>query len=146
MGEVSAEHGAVIRRVRNLGADNKWWILLALILIAVSAATALRRWHPFAHGPPAPVGLLPGLTVEDAPPPQGGLIVTSLQSGSESARSGIMVGDDIRSLDGRRVDDLDDAIAYLRKDRAPAIVLDVAHGEAARQVTLRRQGERYHGP
>jgi len=136
-----------MRPVRDFGVDNKRWILFALILLVASVAVVLRsaNWYPFAQGPRGAVALLPGLTVENAPPAHQGLIVTSVQSDSESARSGIVAGDDIEGLDGHPVKNLGGAINYLKKDQASAIVLEVAHGQVTHDVRLRRLKEVHHG-
>ncbi|MEO6091514.1 MAG: PDZ domain-containing protein [Novosphingobium sp.] len=133
--------------VQDSGVNNKWPILAALILLVAGAAAVPHlQWHAFERAPRRAVTLLPGLTVEEALPPRQGLIVTSLQNGSESARSGIVVGDHIEALDHHRVRDSRDTIDYLKKDRASTIVLEIVHDQARRDVRLRRLGEAYHGP
>jgi S1-C subfamily serine protease len=121
------------------------WFGLCLLVLAASILAFPSRWRSLLHLRHDAVALLPGLTVENAPPPRTGLIVTSLRTGSEAAQTGIAVGDDIERLDGRPIDEIDDAIAYLRQDRNPAVLLRIEHGSQVRDVRLVRSGEARHG-
>lgn len=135
------------------GKDSFWnqWPLpfagLILVTVGVGVLITPSSWS-FYHRPRdvrAAMTVLPGLTVENAPPPQLGLVVTSLQTGSEAARAGVHVGDDIAALDGRPVIEIDDAIRYLRRDSRPTIVLHLVSDHRARDVRLHWQAGGSHG-
>lgn len=136
-----------MRHVREFGVDTGWWLPLAAILLAIAGMLALAsgRLHLLGHGWREPVTLLPGLTIENTPLPQAGVVVTSLQSGSEAAGSGIMVGDGIAALDGHPIGDIADAVKYLKNDRQAAVILDVEHGQSMHSVRLHRLAEAHHG-
>jgi len=82
--------------------------------------------------------LLPGLTVDNAPPPAIGLVVTSLRSGGEAEHAGLQVGDVVIAVDGRAIKSLGQISPYLRGDRSPRINLAIAHGDRLRHVVLTR--------
>lgn len=131
---------------------NQWPLPLAgLILVTVGVGVGVlitpSSWSSYHHPPNvrAAMTVLPGLTVENAPPPQLGLVVTSLQTGSEAARAGVHVGDDIAALDGRPVIEIDDAIRYLRRDSRPTIILHLVSDHRVRDVRLHWQAGGSHG-
>lgn len=126
------------------GRWQSWLLVLALLAIGIAFLKPL-EWPIFAPRQHAAIALLPGLTVEDAPPPEHGLIVTSLRSGSEAAGAGIAIGDDIEALDGHAIGDLDEATAYLKRDARPTIVLTIDRDSQRRMVRLPRGGGGGHG-
>lgn len=108
---------------------------LGLVFLLAMHTTGWKALAPGRQGPPH---LLPGMTVEAAPVPRHGLIVTSLQSNSQAATTGIAVGDGISAIDGQFVATLDQAVRYLHNDRRATVVLRVIHNRRARAVTLER--------
>lgn len=137
-------------RASEPGRGNSWYLLFAalvLVMVALGVLIGPSSWSSFLHPADvhAAIAVLPGLTVEEAPPPQQGLVVTSLQTGSEAARAGVRVGDDIAALDGRPVMEIEDAIRYLRRDSRPTIVLHLVSDNHGRDVRLHWQAGGSHG-
>jgi membrane-associated protease RseP (regulator of RpoE activity) len=114
------------------------FVPLLLLSFTASAAMILGlAWKPGlnrAMGAPE-ASVFPGFTAEGG---GGGLVVTSLRSGSEAARDGLSVGDAVVAIDGRAIDTLDQARRYLHSDARPALLLDIDHGHQRRQIRLAR--------
>lgn len=91
------------------------------------------------------VTLIPGVTVEAAPNPGHGLVVTSLRSDSEAARAGIVVGDDLVAIDRRPLTNVRDLAGYLGRDPKSTIEIRVVHRDVARRVVLSRNRSGNHG-
>lgn len=121
---------------------------MALALILLPAAGMLLFSTHLGRGmmermfaPSEPVALLSGMTLEDAPPPASGLIVTSLRSHSPAVSAGVAVGDTLQSMDGYLLPDLDRAREYLRYTRKSAIAVKLVHNRHARTIVLPRGGD-----
>ncbi|OYY72418.1 MAG: hypothetical protein B7Y47_03005 [Sphingomonas sp. 28-63-12] len=84
------------------------------------------------------VDLLPGLTIETAPPPDTGIIVTSRRSGDQAAAAAVNVGDIITAIDRVPVKTIDDANAYLKSHQQPVILLTLLHHRRPYLVRLNR--------
>ncbi|MEU9359067.1 S41 family peptidase [Streptomyces sp. NPDC048301] len=76
---------------------------------------------------------------------RGEVVVTGVRSGSPAARAGVRKGDQVRSVDGRRVEGrpVADVVALLRGDRAKAaegsaVVLGLSRGGHSWTTTLHR--------
>lgn len=114
-------------------------------LVGVAAMVAILL--VVGHGGRGPIGpggdpgaqhLLPGMTVETAPPPVRGLIVTSLRSEGQAAAEGVEVGDTIAAIDGHGFVTLDKAAAYLHNDMRSTVSLTIVHDQNRRVVALER--------
>jgi S1-C subfamily serine protease len=88
---------------------------------------------------------LPGLTLEKAPEPQAGLIVTSLQSEGPAELAGLAVGDDVLAVDQRPVGSLGDLREALLRNQNGAIQLLVLHKDVPIDVSLSRSEDHLHG-
>jgi S1-C subfamily serine protease len=88
---------------------------------------------------------LPGLTVEKAPVPEVGLVVTSLQSAGPAEQAGLAVGDDVLAVDQRPVGSLGDLRAVLENHPARTIQLLVLHNDVPIDVSLTRNEDHLHG-
>lgn len=90
---------------------------------------------------PEAVAALPGLTLDPMPrPAASGLIITSVRSGSQAARRGIVVGDALVAVDHTPIITLDQVRRYLQRDKADSVDLRVMHGDQPREVRLGREG------
>jgi len=118
------------------------------MLTSAGILISMHPIHPFAGEAGAirqSAALLPGFTADNAPAPNIGLIVTSLETGSQAQRAGMHVGDAILSVDGRATRSLGQVGAYLRHDRRPEVDLAVLHGDTLRHVILMRDRDGDHG-
>jgi len=82
--------------------------------------------------------ILPGLTLIATGPH---LVVTSIETGGEAARSGVAVGDEIVAIDGRPFRSLDQAAAYLVRASGDEVNVELRDRGQVRQVTMSRKGE-----
>ena len=111
---------------------------LALCTLLMSAIFFVHIRHGRADGPTAQNRILPGLTLAAVGPH---LVITSIRSGAQAARRGILVGDEIMTIDGRSFRSLDQAQAYLIRSRHEEVALALREGGLIRLVTLTRAGE-----
>lgn len=120
-------------------------VLVAAMLAGLLAIDAGNRGAAQLSDAHAVVDLLPGVTVEEAPPPRVGLIVTSLQSGGAAMAAGLRVDDAIVAIDHARIATTGDAVARLRHQSGGTVSMDVARGNQLIVVTLRRSSGDPHG-
>lgn len=111
---------------------------LAMLPFVTQPGRAMLR-HLFAT--PAPATVLPGFTVERAPSPAVGLIVTSLRSHSAAAQAGLLVGDNLEYVDGHPMWDVPQTIAYLRQDPRATVEVKLIHNHQWRTIMLPRTGD-----
>lgn len=124
----------------------RWLPWPAFLPFAPVVATLLlvsphgRAWLDREMMRPKTAALLPGITVENpSPSTAGGLVITSIRSGSEAAQEGVTVGDSVVAIDGAMIFTLDQARDYLQKDKADIVELSVVHGSRLRDVRLGRE-------
>ncbi|MDB5687408.1 MAG: protease [Rhizorhabdus sp.] len=89
--------------------------------------------------------VFPGFTVENAPVPSRGLIITSLQSNCQASREGARVGDLLIAIDGRPVADLRQAVGLMLEDPDNRVALKLLHEGRARTIIVSRIGGRING-
>jgi S1-C subfamily serine protease len=122
--------------------------LLGLFLLVPASAMLLlsshsgHAWLVRIGGHTQTTAMLPGITVETAPRPTAGLVITSVRSDSQAAEQGIAVGDSIVAIDGIPIFTLAQANSYLQKDKARVVELWTLHGRRSRYVRLGREGVR----
>jgi S1-C subfamily serine protease len=109
----------------------------ATFYVAISQGLHASRNHVADH--------LPGLTVEKAPNPQAGLVVTSLQSAGPAEQAGLAVGDDVLAVDQRAVGTLGELHDVLQRHRSQTIQLLVLHNDVPLDVSLDRSKDPKHG-
>jgi S1-C subfamily serine protease len=120
--------------------------IMVAAFVATSAATfcvAFKEDH--SAMPHQMADQLPGLTMEKAPVPEAGLVVTSLQSAGPAERAGLAVGDDVLAVDQKPVTSLGDVRDILRRHNERAVQLLVLHKDRAIDVSLNRSEDRVHG-
>jgi len=128
-----------------------FWPLLMLSALLLAAALLLFTTHAGRlslgriFGPPGVTMLIPGVTVEDAPLPAHGLIVTSLRSDSKAALEGVAVGDIVTAIDGRSVSTVVDLASYLRRHSNATVEIQVVRDNHVRRIMLLRTGGDRHG-
>ncbi len=128
-----------------------FWPLLMLSMLSLAVALLLFTTHAGRlslgriFGPPGATMLIPGVTVEDAPLPAHGLIVTSLRSDSKAASEGIAVGDIVTAIDGRSVSTVTDLASYLRRKSGSTVEIQVVRDNHVRRIMLLRTGGDSHG-
>lgn len=115
-----------------------WLVAGAIVVVIVLAVVHAGRGPIDPAGDPGPQHVLPGMTVETAPPPMRGLIVTSLRSEGQAAAEGVEVGDTIAAIDGHGFVTLDKAAAYLHNDLRSTVSLTIVHDQNRRVVALDR--------
>jgi len=111
---------------------------LAVILVHDDLSVARLLLRPADHQQ-----IFPGFTIENAPPPATGLIITSLQSNCEASRQGARVGDLLIAIDGRPIADLRQATGLIEQDRGPRVSLRLLHAGHARTINIPRTGRGY---
>lgn len=121
-----------------------FWLGCSFVITAVAYA-ALILAHPHALNYHGFTAIFPGFTAEELPPPGEGLVVTSLQTGSESQHDGIEVGDEDVALHRRPISSLGDAERLLRHHANDRIALHLLHNGAPREVVLHRSEGKNHG-
>lgn len=89
--------------------------------------------------------IFPGFTVENAPAPTDGLVITSLQSNCEASREGAEVGDVLIAIDGRPIADLRQAAGLMQRDHDPAVRLRLLHAGRTHTIIVSRFGGRIYG-
>jgi len=106
----------------------------------LSISHAGRAWFAAVAGRAEAPSPLPGLTIARAPSGPDRMVVTSIRSGSEAARKGLMVGDMVLDVNGRPIFTLDQARHY--RQEGAAVRLRVSHRGRPRDVQLGRDGAR----
>lgn len=139
----------MIRQIRDSPAFSTVALIVAAFLLTTAGILIVRYpIGPLFGGTTSATdagALLPGITVDNAPPPAIGLVVTSLRSGGEAEHAGLQVGDAVIAVDGRAIKSLGQISPYLRRDRSPRIDLAIAHGDRLRHVVLTRSQDGSHG-
>lgn len=119
--------------------------LLAIALALVLMLAGLERLRHRAVDAEHYVEPLPGMTVEQAPAPQRGLIVTSVRDSSQAQQSGVAVGDIVVVIDGRPVHSLGQARLDLQKVSGEEVTIGLLHDGTLRYIGLQRAGGMPHG-
>jgi S1-C subfamily serine protease len=88
---------------------------------------------------------LPGLTLEKAPLPEAGLVVTSLQSAGPAELAGLEVGDDVLAVDQRPVTSLSEMRDIMKRHTASTVQLLVLHKGRPIDVSFARSEDHLHG-
>ena len=121
-------------------------ILLATVVILIGLALVVaREARQTMRSPDEGILLFPGFTVDELPSPDHRLVVTSLQSASESQMDGIAVGDEVLAIDNHTVGSLEDAEQMMKQNRQAMLALRLLHNAAPRDVTLHGNEVRRHG-
>ena len=115
-----------------------WLVGAAAVVAILLAVVHAGRGTIGSADDPGPQHVLPGMTVETAPSPVRGLIVTSLRSEGQAAAEGVEVGDTIAAIDGHGFVTLDKAAAYLHNDLRSTVSLTIVHDQNRRVVALER--------
>jgi membrane-associated protease RseP (regulator of RpoE activity) len=124
-------------------------ILLIVCAFLLTGSVMMIAMHR-GHSPRLGYGLdsasaFPGFTVAELVPPDDGLVITSLQSGSEVELSGVAVGDKITSIDNVKVETVAAAENLLRNNPRDPISFHLIHNHRAIDVSISRHKEPLHG-
>jgi len=124
-------------------------MIACLLLLAAAVGFVMTKER---HGVAGRMGksqsemsVFPGFTVAELPPPDAGLVVTSLRTRSEAQRDCIAVGDRILAIDGRPVRTIRDAATMLGASRDTVIALQLSHNHSAHDIMLHRHERHIHG-
>jgi S1-C subfamily serine protease len=124
-------------------------VLLIVCAFLLTGSVMIIAMHR-THSPRPGYGLdsasaFPGFTVAELVPPEDGLVITSLQSGSEVELSGIAVGDKITAINNVKVETVVAAENLLRNDPRDPISFHLIHNHQSIDVSLSRDKEPLHG-
>lgn len=121
-------------------------IVCAFLLTGSVMMIAMHRAHSPRPGYDLdPASAFPGFTVAELVPPEDGLVITSLQSGSEVEFSGVAVGDKITAINNVKVETVAAAENLLRNNLRDSISLHLIHNHRPIDVSLSRDKEPLHG-
>lgn len=127
------------------GGSSRRLLVATIIPIAVAATVVIEfRHNPGRHAEPKP--LFPGFTADGASRPTFGLVVTSLQSGSEAQLEGMAVGDEVLAIDNQPVKTLDQAEEIIGSRTSDGLALRILHNEKPRDLVLHFNGVKQHEP
>lgn len=87
------------------------------------------RWSPAA-------GSIPGMTLDDASPRGAGLLVTSLRTGSEAQRDGIVAGDRVIAVDRHPVSSVREVGRLVGRAGRRGVQLEILHNRMRRDIVL----------
>lgn len=120
-------------------------LVATFIPIAVAAAVVFEfRHNPGRLAEPKP--LFPGFTADRVSKPTFGLVVTSLQSGSEAQLEGIAVGDEVLAIDNQPVKTLDQAEEIIGARSGDVLVLRILQNDRPRDLVLHFNGVKQDEP
>lgn len=127
------------------------WNVSAILLAAVAFLTGLGSFvasemHRTLCQDDETILLFPGFTADDMIKPGRGLVVTSLQSGSEAQRDGIAVGDKLLAIDNHPIGSLDEARQFLGRNPGDMLALRLMHNSRSRELVLHANRVRQHEP
>lgn len=108
--------------------------LVALLAAGGIAGSAVVMLHGPPHIHPLRVAL-PGFTAEEA---SGHLVITSVRDGSGAAAAGLSPGDVVETIDGRRIDHLQDAARFLTRRPLGPLRVGLVHDDRHHDVMLDR--------
>lgn len=120
-----------------------------IMTAAFLATGAASFYFAFEHNHPAAsvevANHIPGLTLDKAPLPEAGLVVTSLQSAGPAEQAGLAVGDDVLAVDQRPVSSIGEVRDVLQHHQERTVQLLVLHKDRAIDVSLTRSEDHLHG-
>ena len=116
------------------------WAMSALGVLLAGTALCLVLATRAQYTSLALAGVIPGMTLDEAQPPQRGLVITSLRSGSEAQRDGIVVGDRVIAINLHPITSLGEANRLVgdlpRNGPRSGVELEILHNRMRQDIVL----------